>query len=411
MSLGSNNPLWAVIAYALAITTSALLLRYFPRIRGSLEHVGENRFSSVDGLRGYLAFGVFIHHVAITWVYLHTGEINVPPSNFYTQIGLASVALFFMITGFLFWGRLLKHGRHHDWLAFAVSRVFRLYPLYLPLLALVIFSVLYIQDWELKDSPGEVVRQVLAWLVFDRPDINQYPQTGMLISNVTWTLNYEVFFYMALPLFGAVFLYRKHWIQVVACLIGIYTLYQVIGWEHSLKKHILMSFLGGIAAAYWVRNPERMAWGQTPKAGWIALLALAIELLLFRKSFAIFPLMLLTVFFTIVASGNTLFGALRLRSIRWMGEISYSTYLLHGFVIWLLMQRLPLALPFDTKEPLVFLTLTAFSSCLLIAVSSLTFLLIEKPGINAGKRFLSWLRRKSPDNGPVKSASETHNAD
>jgi hypothetical protein len=119
----------------------------------------------------------------------------------------------------------------------------------------------------------------------------------MLISNVTWTLNYEVFFYMALPLFGAVFLYRKHWIQVVACLIGIYTLYQVIGWEHSLKKHILMSFLGGIAAAYWVRNPERMAWGQTPKAGWIALLALAIELLLFRKSFAIFPLMLLTVFF------------------------------------------------------------------------------------------------------------------
>lgn len=29
LSLGSNNPLWAVIAYALAITTSALLLRYF----------------------------------------------------------------------------------------------------------------------------------------------------------------------------------------------------------------------------------------------------------------------------------------------------------------------------------------------------------------------------------------------
>ena len=127
MSLGSNNPLWAVIAYALAITTSALLLRFFPRLQRSVQHTGQQRFSSVDGLRGYLAFGVFVHHTAITWIYLHTRVFDVPKNYFYAQIGLASVALFFMITGFLFWGRLIKHGRHHDWLAFAVSRIFRLY--------------------------------------------------------------------------------------------------------------------------------------------------------------------------------------------------------------------------------------------------------------------------------------------
>lgn len=61
-------------------------------------------------------------------------------------------------------------------------------------------------------------------------------------------------------------------------------------------------------------------------------------LTLFRKSFAFAPLILLTPVFSIVASGHTLFGALTLRSIRWMGEISYSTYLLHGFLIWLMMQ-------------------------------------------------------------------------
>lgn len=35
----------------------------------------------------------------------------------------------------------------------------------------------------------------------------------------------------------------------------------------------------------------------------------------------------------------------------------------------------------------------ALCACLLIIISSLTFLYIEKPGINAGKKFLLWLRQ------------------
>ena len=396
MSLGSNNVLWAVMAYALAIITSSLLLRFSPTIQRTLKHPGQSRYASVDGLRGYLAFGVFVHHMAITWAFLHTGVFNVPESKFYAQIGLASVALFFMITGFLFWGRLLKQGRQFDWQAFAVSRVFRLYPLYLPLMLLVIVSVFYIQGWTLKDTPLEVASQILAWLLFERPDINQYPQTGMLISNVTWTLSYEVFFYLALPLFGMVFVYRKNWKQAVLCLLGIYALYQVVGWEHSLKKHILMSFLGGIAAAYWVRRPQWVAWGQTRLAACIALMLLVVVLFMFRKSFATAPLLLLTAFFCIVASGNTLFGALTLRSIRWMGEISYSTYLLHGLLIWLLMHRLPVVMQWDIQQPLVFVALAAVASSLLIVISSLTFLFIEQPGMLAGKKTVRWLRQHTP---------------
>lgn len=395
MSLANDSVLWALMAYALAIATSGLLLRYFPALQRLLSHPGQSRYASVDGLRGYLAFGVFVHHMAIIWVFLHTGVFDVPKSKFYAQIGLASVALFFMITGFLFWGRLMEKRRDFDWLAFAVSRVFRLYPLYLPLLVLVIFSVFYIQDWTFKDAPVQVAGQIMSWLIFDRPDINQYPQTGILISNVTWTLNYEVFFYMSLPLFGMVFLYRRNWRQTVLCLLGIYALYQLVGWEHSLKKHFLMSFLGGVAAAYWVRQPRLAAWSKTPLAGGIALIVLLLVITQFQKSFAFLPLVLLTLVFSIIASGHTLFGALTLRSIRWMGEISYSTYLLHGFLIWLMIQRTPLILPFDTTEPLTFVMLGALCCCLLIIVSSLTFLYIEKPGMNAGKKVVDWLRQRA----------------
>jgi peptidoglycan/LPS O-acetylase OafA/YrhL len=388
-----TNPLIAMTGYLLAIATAALVLRTVPGFTRQLEHGGESRFASIDGLRGYLAFGVFVHHSVITWIFLRTGVIDFPPSNFYSQLGQGSVALFFMITGFLFWDRLLTHGRQHDWLAFAVSRLFRLYPLYLPLMLTVFVCVFYLQDWELKDSGIQLIGQTLAWLTFDRPDVNQYHQTGMLISNVTWTLGYEVFFYLALPLAAMVFIYRGGWMQTVLCLIGIYALYQVLGWEHSLKKHFLASFLGGIAAAYWIRRPQWVAWSLTPLAGVIALLALAIAFTVFSRAFNLGALLLLSLFFVIVASGNTLFGSLKPRSIRWLGEISYSTYLLHGFVLWILLQRLPPLLHLDARQAWVFLPLLAVCSCLLIIISSLTYQYIEKPGINAGKKTLHWLRQ------------------
>ncbi|AWM89928.1 acyltransferase [Pseudomonas sp. 31-12] len=395
-----TNPFIALAAYLLAIVTAALLLRAVPKIARHLEHSGESRYASIDGLRGYLAFGVFVHHSVITWIFLRTGVIEFPPSNFYSQLGQGSVALFFMITGFLFWNRLLTQGRQHDWLAFAVSRVFRLYPLYLPLMLIVFVTVFYLQDWELKEPGIRLAGQILAWLTFDRPDVNQYHQTGMLISNVTWTLGYEVFFYLALPLAGMVFIYRGSWLQVVLCLIGIYALYQLVGWEHSLKKHFLASFLGGIGAAYWIRRPHLKTWGQTRLAGIIALLAVTIAFTAFNRAFNLLPLLLLSLFFVIVASGNTLFGALKPRSIRWLGEISYSTYLLHGFVLWVMVQRLPLVLHLDARDTWTYLSLIAVCTCLLIVISSLTFLYVEKPGMAAGQKVLQWLRQgKKADKG------------
>jgi peptidoglycan/LPS O-acetylase OafA/YrhL len=213
---------------------------------------------------------------------------------------------------------------------------------------------------------------------------------------VTWTLSYEFFFYVSLPLFGAIFIYRRQWWTIVLCLIGIYLTYKLFSLEHSLKKQILMSFLGGIFAAYWVRRPNLLAWAQTTTAGVIALVALLVVMTVFRKSYAVAPLMLLSLFFVVVASGNTLFGALKLRSVHWMGEISYSTYLLHGFLIWLMMHPLTVTPPYDLYSSGPFLVRMVLCSCLLIAVSSLTYWYIEKPGIALGKRAMLLRSRPKP---------------
>src|SRR5579862_6911783 len=77
---------------------------------------GADRFLAIDGLRGYLALSVFLHHSCVWYFYLRTGKWELPPSRLYVQLGQSSVALFFMITGFLFYSKLLQaRNREFDW--------------------------------------------------------------------------------------------------------------------------------------------------------------------------------------------------------------------------------------------------------------------------------------------------------
>ena len=378
-------PVLSVLTYLLAFLVAGQLLR-IPAIGRQLAPVA-GRWATLDGLRGYLALGVFIHHAAIAWHYQSSGTIDMPPERVFAQIGQVGVALFFMITGFLFWDRLSRQGRQFDWRHFAISRVLRIYPLYLALLVTLIGCVFYLQGWRLHVTPLRLLAETSQWLVFHRPDINGLVGTGNLISNVTWTLLYEVFFYLALPLLGAVFLYRGTLPRTLACLVGLYLLMQLVGWEHALKKKYLLSFAGGIAAVYWVRRPGLVAWAKGGIGTGVALAALLLVLTGLHKTFAAFPLLLLSLVFCIVVSGNDLLGALSLRSARWMGEVSYSTYLLHGFLLWWMVYR-----PYPHLAPVegggwLFLGLVALCCVALVLVSTLTFLLIERPGIALGKRW------------------------
>lgn len=396
-------PLLSLLVFGLALLLAGLLLRS-PWVARHLEPVA-GRWATLDGLRGYLALGVFIHHAAIAWHYQQTGHINMPPERFFAQIGQASVALFFMITGFLFWSRLVRQGRAFDWRAFAISRIMRLYPLYFGLLAAVLVTVFYLQGWKLLDTPATLARQLSAWLLFHRPDINQLAGTGNLISNVTWTLNYEIYFYLALPLLGLIFVYRGTLLRAIACVVALYVLAKLVGWEHALKKKYLMSFAGGIAAVYWVRSASLVQWAKGRYGTWMAIGLLAVVMTVLHKTFAVFPLLLLSVVFCIIVSGNDLLGALTLRSARWLGEISYSLYLLHGLVLWWLAYRLYPDHGFTYDDPWAFMAVIAVACIVLVVLSSATFLLLEKPGIALGKR-LAQRPQAKPENLKSGSANQ-----
>lgn len=66
------------------------------------------RFTTLVGLRGFLAFSVFLFHLIVTQEYIESGEWEPTRSRFYALLRPVGVSLFFMITGFLFWGKLLR---------------------------------------------------------------------------------------------------------------------------------------------------------------------------------------------------------------------------------------------------------------------------------------------------------------
>jgi peptidoglycan/LPS O-acetylase OafA/YrhL len=195
------NILPAIIIFGVAILTAWMLSLRFRAPAPA------HRFTAIDGLRGYLALGVVTHHAVIWYYYLRRGELKSLPSHFYTNLGEASVALFFMITGFLFWDKLLR-GRtaRIDWTRLYLSRFLRVVPMYLVLLVLVLLTVGVVTRFHWQEPPGAVLKEIGRWLLFKVktvPAFNNCDDTKFM-AGMVWTLAYEWLFYLALPILGLI---------------------------------------------------------------------------------------------------------------------------------------------------------------------------------------------------------------
>src|SRR5579872_6442540 len=76
--------------------------------RGMGIEAKRHRYSSIDGLRGFLALFVFIHHASIWYFLPHIHRWGYTPYDLFNQFGSTSVAFFFMITAFLFFSKLIE---------------------------------------------------------------------------------------------------------------------------------------------------------------------------------------------------------------------------------------------------------------------------------------------------------------
>lgn len=111
----------------------------------------------------------------------------------------------------------------------------------------------------------------------------------------------------------------------------------------------------------------------------IALIFLIVGMFV-HEGYSIVQMLLLGVSFVMIALGNDVFGVLKSNGLKALGEISYSIYLTHGLILYLLFTMLKL---FSFREGglIDYVVLLPFVLALVSASSVITFSVIEKPFI------------------------------
>ena len=327
------------------------------------------------------------------------GAWSPPPSKFYMLLGpTTAVALFFMVTGFLFWTQVLSRRGKLDCFELYIGRVFRIGPLYLTAVAVLLALVATRTDFQLNSTPLQLARQVAEWGAlgfFSGTAVNGYAATSILIARVTWTLRYEWLFYFSLPLtslvaripWGAGVLPAVSW---VAALVATAVLQAR---HHDASDVVYVAeFAAGMFCAFLKASLPSL-----PRSGNLlsSLAAALLAIVLWRgdSSYSIATVVLLTGAFASITQGATLFGLLTTRSARRLGDISFGVYLLQGLVLSTFFDFAP-AREWALKGPLPHWTLMTICALLLVGVATLTHVLVERPGMLAGKRLIDRRQRR-----------------
>lgn len=348
------------------------------------------RYVSLDGLRGFLALAVVMHHTSITYGYIQTGIWQLPPSSFYALLGQVGVAAFFMITAFLFWGRLLDEGSRVNWSKLYCNRFFRIVPLYLVAVAFMFAVVAYRTGFQLNVPITQLARELFQWIlpsiIKAPPSINGYTSPGLVLAGVTWTIYYEWLFYLSLPLLAVAATSRSPaaFLLIIASLL----IYSQNIFE-STERYFIALFACGMFAASMVRRHPKILGDSNMKSIACVLLLLAV-FLRYETAYAWGPILLLGAFFLLISSGSMLFGLLKSRSAQRLGNISYSIYLLQGPVLVFLFSQKTLG-KYALQSPEHYWFVALLVSLILVCISTVTYRFIERPGIALGRKLVRQL--------------------
>lgn len=339
---------------------------------------------------------------------------------YWFNLGMYGVLVFFLVSGYIIPASLEHRG---DVRAFWISRIFRLYPLYLLVAGLVLLMAIWVPvRQEVPRHPSAVAAH--ATMLLD------VVHTGGL-ADPMWTLSYEMVFYLVVTalfvggahrrsgtlaiLFGLVAvcaglvlsapLLPGPWSALVACAVFVAGLACLISgrlrataaYALGLMAVVLLifgSFVPWFGAAILavmftgtaIQRWEHGSGGLVPVAGAAALVALAPVWSIQAGWWWVQPDVWIT---TIALAGATFAVAMALRGrplprvLTWLGLVSYSVYLLHHPLLTLLN-----ALVGDLRPlPVAVRAFTAVGYlALVLCLSWLTYRFVESPAQRLGKR-------------------------
>lgn len=332
---------------------------------------------TIQVLRGAAASLVVLHHCALA-AGARTPTDSLVVNSGLGRLGACGVDIFFAISGFIMVFTTQRKGGIEDAVIFAKRRVLRIYPLYW--IWSIVLLMLWVGGLTLKSSHYTSSFLIQSFLLI--PCFNGHNYHPFLDQG--WTLSFEVLFYLVfacailLGLRKSKLLFLAGAFTALSCLSRLLPVHS--GVRYLLSDSIMIEFLYGVLAAeVFIRlQALRDAW-------WIKILpfvlttAGCVALLCTRKlevtegiRFVVYGLPALAIVF-----GGAMSGARpRPRLLVYFGDASYSIYLTHIFFLMgfgVVLKHLPL------RGQLITDLAIAGTALATIALSSITYLLIERP--------------------------------
>lgn len=286
---------------------------------------GEGRVGEIDALRGIAAVTVMLFHYTTRFGQLYGFDES---PLFSVPWGHYGVNLFFLISGYVIYMTLGRTRRLAD---FVVSRFSRLYPAFWAAVAITFCTVLLLGLPGKEVSPGNALLNLLMFHgLFRVPHVD----------SVYWTLEVELLFYaLVMLLFRFRLLARIHWfiVLLLALRVGYDLFARVLNIDlpwivgHLLIIQYLPWFAIGIMIYRRVTHSA-----SSLSDMWVIALSLAV-LFIFDSATVGALTVLFSMLLYLAASGRL--SLLRWGLLVWLGDISYTLYLLHENIGWAILLR------------------------------------------------------------------------
>jgi peptidoglycan/LPS O-acetylase OafA/YrhL len=350
-----------------------------------IDSQSQNRENHIDGLRFILSLSVVFHHFTLSYLYFNKqpwaiSSLDIYPIN--QIIGGFGVALFFMVSGYIFSN---TPPGNNNWIIFYLKRALRIFPVFIFSSLLCMLVAIYIQREEF--NTGYLNKSLLYW--FDggitgiKPNLFGLDRSRYLNASVTWTLYWEWAFYFSLPL---IYFLREKLDKLSLSISILFICVYLINYLDSKLVLYIAYFTSGFLA----RDIAQVHKLSKFKCNIFLTIFMMLFFILVQNTYSANTLPLLCIIFAFIVLGGDLFGLLSMRSVIRLGEISYSIYLLHG-IFFYCMNKLVFTY-FINVNTITYLLISFLSVIALFIFSSITYRYIEKPFINIGKRYLKYLK-------------------
>ncbi len=241
--------------------------------------------------------------------------------------------------------------------------------------------------WNLVVDLKNFLNSICHYLLFtiiDEPQINNYSKTNIINGGVNWSLPYEWLFYFILPIISIIV--NRSFFNIFYFLFSILFFIFFI-FFHKLEFTWVISFSGGILAAF-IQKKDLIKF---PNAMFFNILIFVMILVVIY--FHLPPKIPTIVIFILISSGNNFFYLLNNKLLRALGDISYSLYLFHGFILFIFFEILIdksflKNLNFNSYAIVIFLI-----TPLLVTLSYFAFHILEKPFMNVSKKYTVFYKK------------------